>query len=288
MQSAEVWRSSASKLVCERTGLDDPRAAVRYLAGQVLGSEAAIPTDLKTIAKRLNVESVVEEPLPFDGMLVRKKGRLFIKLNSHSHPLRRRFTLAHEFGHILLACGENHDAKWQRQMCKGREVERLCDAAASELLMPEKEVRIFVGENGVSPREVSSFASQFQVSLQAGTARINELKAHPGHLLFAKKAACGGSLFLNAVADRKIEIGLILVSSAVTGMLHRMPSIPRARHFGFAEAGSTVGGNPVGLLRFHFCSSEPVNWRCSGLPQSLRFSNSAALGVHPHFAENIE
>ena len=176
MRTDRVWLSKTSKDICERTGLSDPRAGVRFLARELLGNEPAIPTNLRSIAMRLNVESVIEELLPFDGMLVREKGILSIRLNSRSHPLRRRFTFAHELGHILLASGENHDAKWKRRACKGREIERLCDAVASELLMPENEVRAFFANNEVSLQKVSIFASRFQVSLQAAAARVGELK----------------------------------------------------------------------------------------------------------------
>lgn len=187
MQMPKMWRSKTSKRVCEKTGLNDPRAAVRFLASQILGNETAIPTDLKSIAKRLNVESVVEEPLPFDGMLLREKGCLSIKLNSHSHPLRRRFTLAHELGHILLASGTDYDGKWQRHGCKGREAERLCDVAASELLMPEKEARDYFTNIEVSPQKVSNFASRFEVSLQAAAARIGDLKLTQATFSLLKK-----------------------------------------------------------------------------------------------------
>ena len=182
MQLPRAWVSKTSRDICERTRLDDPQVAVRYLARQILGADSEIPTNLKLIAKQLKVMSVVEEPLPFDGMLVREKGLLSIKLNSRSHYLRRRFTLAHEIGHIILATGQQHDDKWKRQTCTGVEVEKLCDAAASELLMPEWEVRDFFASKEVSPETVSAFASRFQVSLEAASTRIRELKLTEGTL----------------------------------------------------------------------------------------------------------
>ncbi len=180
MSSPKVWRSRTSQQICKLTGSNDPREGIRFLVRQLLPSQTKIPTDLEAIAKRLKVESVMEEPLSIDGMLIRENGVLSIKLNSDSNHLRRRFTLAHEIGHIILASQGTHNAKWQRHTCSGLEVERLCDAAASELLMPERKVRDFFARNQISPKIACDFASRFLVSLQSATTRITELKLTNG------------------------------------------------------------------------------------------------------------
>lgn len=181
------WRSKASKLICAKTGIDDPVLAVRQTVRQLLGNDTGIPIDLLSIAKRLNVRSVLEESLPFDGMLRKEKNRLVIKLNSHSPPLRRRFTLAHELGHVLFADSEPPTALQRGRTCRGDEVERLCDVAASELLMPEDSSRRFFDNHGISPDSVSNFAGRFAVSLQAAARRVLDLRLTGGTFLLLRQ-----------------------------------------------------------------------------------------------------
>ncbi|MBI4480060.1 MAG: ImmA/IrrE family metallo-endopeptidase [Acidobacteria bacterium] len=177
-----------SQEVCNKTGLNDPREAVRLFARQLLASRGEVPTDLYAIAKRLRVDSMTEESLPIDGMLVRENGKLSIKINSHSHPLRRRFTFAHEIGHIVLAMGEDADGKWQPYSCEEKEVEKLCDVIASEILMEEERVRQFFATRDFSVNNISAFASRFEVSLQAAVARVMELKLTRSTIAMLKKS----------------------------------------------------------------------------------------------------
>jgi hypothetical protein len=181
------WHSKASRFLCSKTGFDDPVLAIRSIARSLLGDPAPIPTDLGLVARRLDVARVLEEPLPFDGVLMRKKNALTIKLNSLSHPRRRRFTLAHELAHVLLT---NESQGTRRRSFGGSEVERLCDIAASELLMPEGPTRRFF-EPGVSPDSVCRFASSFEVSMQAAARRVLDLELTDGTLLLLKREGDG-------------------------------------------------------------------------------------------------
>lgn len=69
-----------------------------------------------------------------DGYTVKYKGKYRIFINPKTHPMRLRFTLAHELSHILLGHIDEQQMKpdpWQ---------EYEADAFASELLMPEEVV----------------------------------------------------------------------------------------------------------------------------------------------------
>ncbi|MGC2505102.1 MAG: ImmA/IrrE family metallo-endopeptidase [Candidatus Acidiferrales bacterium] len=125
---------------------------------------------LDAMALRLGVSGIVEESLSFEGGIFELPGgELVIKLNADSPATRKRFTLAHEIGHLLLG------KPGLRSSC-GRDqvLERECDAIASELLMPMDEVAPFIKSLGKpSPEKLRAIASRFEVSLQAAAFRAH-------------------------------------------------------------------------------------------------------------------
>lgn len=125
---------------------------------------------LEDMALRLGISRIIEERMPFDGALYQLPyGERIIKLNSASPPTRKRFTLAHEIGHLLLgkpglrsSCGRNLD------------LERKCDAIASELLMPTGEAVPYVSSLGdPSAEKLKLVAKKYAVSLQTAAIRLH-------------------------------------------------------------------------------------------------------------------
>src|SRR5258708_13711451 len=57
---------------------------------------------LELICDNMGIALISKEPLPFDGAVYDLEGKRIIKLNSLSPPVRQRFTLGHEIGHLLL------------------------------------------------------------------------------------------------------------------------------------------------------------------------------------------
>jgi Zn-dependent peptidase ImmA (M78 family) len=145
----------------------DPYVAVRSLVGRY----RCPGESLEKVAERLRVRKITVEPMRVDGGVYEDTSGLQIKLNSSSPLKRRRFTLAHELGHLILASGGSRGA---RRSHASTELERACDAVAAELLMPFDEVR------SVVPRESSidgllALGDRFGVSLHAATVRVYEL-----------------------------------------------------------------------------------------------------------------
>lgn len=145
----EKWKSSITALV-----------AAQRRPGETLDA----------MALRLGASRIVEEHLSFEGGVFRlPSDELIIKLNAASPLTRKRFTLAHEIGHLLLgepglrsSCGRN------------QELERKCDAIASELLMPTDEAVEYVkGLGKPSPNKLKAIASRYAVSLQAAAIRVH-------------------------------------------------------------------------------------------------------------------
>lgn len=152
--------------LCLSTGQREPVAATAAF----VSSHRKSNETLDVLAYRLGVHRIIEDQLPYEGGLFQLPGgELVIKLNSASPSPRKRFTLAHEIGHLLLgkpglrsSCGEDRD------------LERACDAIAAELLMPVDETTTYVQSLGrPSPEKLRLIASKYFVSIHAAAVRVH-------------------------------------------------------------------------------------------------------------------
>jgi len=143
---------------------------------------------------------VIREALPFDvcGMLValpplKGEPRWAIVVNANDPPVRQRFTIAHELGHLLIHkySTAHADGRYQvrfrnEKSATGSVREEIeANQFAAELLMPEKEVRRLAirlqldvldqSKDKEAVKKLTSAASKFQVSVQALSFRIANL-----------------------------------------------------------------------------------------------------------------
>lgn len=167
-----------------------------------LGIESA-PVPVERIAQKLGAQVRFG---PFDGdlsgLIFREKGEesgeevTIIGVNSRHAPTRRRFTVAHEIGHLLLGHldlneGDLHiDHKFfykgrSARSAQGVDPEEInANAFAAELLMPERFLRhdfekfradsieFFDLEDG---ELASALAERYKVSLQTMIIRLTKL-----------------------------------------------------------------------------------------------------------------
>lgn len=147
------------------------------------------PIDPVAVAERFGaVVAIRPEALDVDvrtsvhhGRLTVKNDRWFIETPVRLKAERRRFSIAHEVGHILLFDSVVHDPALVRQLRSAavwKRVERLCNIGAAHLLMPTTTFRAAV-DSALPPTQenVEALALQFRVSLQAAARRIAEV--HP-------------------------------------------------------------------------------------------------------------
>jgi Zn-dependent peptidase ImmA (M78 family) len=135
------------------------------------------PFDPYAIADVLKVE--VREALldGAEGYVLREGGKWCAIISARSAKTRRRFTLAHELGHVLLfRARENGHAEhflryrspsFQPNLHQDPDEEALCNAFAQELLMPFDEFQNRVNIRTVSPAAILNIAREFDVSVQA-------------------------------------------------------------------------------------------------------------------------
>lgn len=142
--------------------------------------------------KILGVREIVQQDFgksKLSGMLLKFHDHYVIKLNKNQNLARQNFSCAHELGHILfteLQLGfYTQTIEYRtfnpsaRNKARADARERLCDAAATELLMPEAIFKKHLSNSDVSISTITQIADTFDVSVQAAAKRTSELSSEP-------------------------------------------------------------------------------------------------------------
>lgn len=132
--------------------------------------------DVYAIAEQPKIRVSLDDQMTMAGSSHWTGSHWQILLNAHDHPSRRRFTLAHEYKHII-----DHGRPVEPDL-----EERVCDHFAACLLMPKKKV-IAAWTGGKVERKLVAMATAFAVSNQAMSYRLQELG-----LLERSSTRCGG------------------------------------------------------------------------------------------------
>lgn len=157
---------------------------IRELANQVLedsGYSGQFPVPIDKIIKKkgYNFKGINKEYVPpdFSGMVDYKK-KLVVVNSSHSNG-RKRFTAAHELGHIVLHPHESKiDFRFDFTNSTPKETEANCFAA--EILMPyDTFLEIYELYKG----DLRFIADYFDVSIGAVTIRTETIKNEVGQLV---------------------------------------------------------------------------------------------------------
>ena len=145
------------------------------------------PVGLLALAREQGITGIQCIPDGLEGLLERHGSSYVIGVNARRPSTRQRFTIAHEIAHqlvnqTLLPDSPGIDARrasfFKSQSSDDhieRRIERLCDIAASELLLPErllqKDHLVGTGPSLDTLREISQ---SYQVSPQAAGIRLIE------------------------------------------------------------------------------------------------------------------
>ncbi|MGB7587265.1 MAG: ImmA/IrrE family metallo-endopeptidase [Solirubrobacterales bacterium] len=136
----------------------DPRAEARAAAETLLAEQgvSAPPVDVVAIAEALGLQVSYSALGDVDGELRGDR----IRINRDHHPVRQRFTIAHELGHLRLHT--SHGA--------GAVVERQAEVFAGALLVPPGLLRAAVVEQS----DFEALRHRFEVSRPALTIALRE------------------------------------------------------------------------------------------------------------------
>lgn len=133
--------------------------------------EGKIPVMPEQIIHGLNIP-LKEDDLKIDGVShMDARGNMFIMCKRNSPPTRKRFTLAHELGHLVL----EHVHMGQSSQHSNNAQEAEANAFASELLMPSDDLKAFMKQ---AYRTVKQVTDRYQVSDQAAIIAVQNVKMY--------------------------------------------------------------------------------------------------------------
>jgi Zn-dependent peptidase ImmA (M78 family) len=133
-------------------------------------SEPPFPVTIITELPRMQVERVI--PVPAAGATQWSRGRWLILINGADVPGRQRFSLAHEFKHVLDSPFKKLLYPPLGSMTSNDRIEQVCEYFAACLLMPRIWVKRAWCDGTQDPR---ALARQFDVSKQAMRIRLLQI-----------------------------------------------------------------------------------------------------------------
>jgi Zn-dependent peptidase ImmA (M78 family) len=177
-------QGNISKLFCSHwKGRTTAEAVRKALEASIPGiAQSAIPINVESAARFLGIEQITEvETSAFDGLLsATRSGTYVATLRKGQSESRKRFTLAHELGHVIVRASigrstpamANELFQCRATTAEEKEEERLCDLLASQLLMPQAQFVQVIQEIGVSAETIPDIARRFAVSLESASKRL--------------------------------------------------------------------------------------------------------------------
>lgn len=149
--------------------LNDVETASEKLRNEWKLGDTALPYICSQLEYRgIRIVEIQHDDDSFDGMsgILTLLQQPFIAINQHATPERRRFTLVHELGHILLALGDEIENK-----------EKACNYFAGAMLLSRAAIRFELGDirTSVSIQELKSIKERYGVSIAAIVHRAYDL-----------------------------------------------------------------------------------------------------------------
>jgi hypothetical protein len=179
IRKCRVRTSERIALFCRNAGVSSGRDAVRVHAKRILAEygKTAPPFDAWELCRLRGIEVQTKYLRGCDARLLPVPGSYIAEVHSEHRRARQSFSLCHELGHTLFDDGSNGNSKCDMATSdrEHNDEERLCDAIASELLMPEDVFAREAIRREPSWNEVHEIANMFGVSGEAAVNRIRDL-----------------------------------------------------------------------------------------------------------------
>lgn len=168
------------------SGVSD-EACVRSIAERVIRELEIVepPIDVKMVASFLGIKTITKDrQLAEAGCLTSVSDLLQIRVRAGDSEPRQRFTICHECGHTFFPgfqrqthfrCSPKpvHAAATNPlRASDAQQLERLCDVAASELLLPRQMFTAEVRSSVFALSSVATLATRYEASLEATARRF--------------------------------------------------------------------------------------------------------------------
>lgn len=138
------------------------------------------PKSPEKLAEKLGIEVCYSDLDGCDGWCLTTGSETIIRINSKNTPVRQRFTLAHELGHLILGIPTVIGESYEDMLGSDSEEERQVDDLASELLLPIGVVRSAIHTPPVIAQDIRKLAKKANVSELATSIRICKLAREIG------------------------------------------------------------------------------------------------------------
>ena len=176
--------------------------------------------ELYPLFPRFNIVECASAVMTIDGYLSARPDGYAIKYNQDSCNARKRFTIAHELGHVMLARAQGKRARDSQRMDDGyhSEEEELVDMIAAELLMPTNDVLEFATRQERSWHAIRSLSNRFNVSMTAAARRVLNLPGVVGIWIrcgeeFAHSLSIRSSASVTQVSHRQDQVWSMMCRS---------------------------------------------------------------------------
>ena len=167
----------------------------------------AIPVPLEPylVAARAAVHEITDMAADEAGTCFpMANGSYRICVNANDHVERRRFTVCHEIGHVVLGLKSDHRTEpWTT----GRPLaERLCDMFAAELLLPGKLFEPAAEITPISLAGIDTLANQFEASVTSTGSRYADSVSTPCAFVLSHKGRVINASRSKALKDANVFI----------------------------------------------------------------------------------
>lgn len=175
-----------------------------------------VPVTIAALSERLS------------GALLVERGRPFVILNGHDHPVRQRFTLAHEYGHWWLGHGQVVDGPGSFSANSLHPDEFQANYFASEFLAPAPAVSSWMearGEPEVNLEVVVGLSVAFGISAKAARIRLEVAR-----YLATLKQRSDLDALITAGEHRALifRLGLRELNDTIASAQGNLPRVPQA------------------------------------------------------------
>lgn len=178
---------SVHALMADHSHDRDPFDVVRVLAREMIADArdlgwAGPPFDPVLLASIQSIRARASDVEMESDALIHAlpDASLEIVWNNTSPPTRRNFSVCHELGHTLFPDAYDVARHRSGRRCNPEdELERLCDAAAAEILMPVPEFADDVANGGLDVAAIRSLALRYAASPEAVARRITQVSERP-------------------------------------------------------------------------------------------------------------
>lgn len=138
--------------------------AMRFRQDFNLGCDAISSAIDLLESKGIKIMEIEHNP-SFSGTCTKASGLPIIVVNKNMNTERKRFTIFHELGHLLMQCVDGVDK------------EKMCNVFANEVLIPSDSFRNIIGESrhDISLFELQSIQREYGISVDALMTKANQL-----------------------------------------------------------------------------------------------------------------